>query len=118
MLLRAVELHNFRGYRNFKLKFAPLTSLLGEGEVGKKTILRALDIFFNGPLAKRPLKLQDLNEKALKAGDWQIAITCYFDDFAIKKSFANCKNKLNTYHNIWQILTIYAGKCGQVRCQS
>ncbi|MGZ1306188.1 AAA family ATPase [Lactobacillus delbrueckii subsp. bulgaricus] len=44
MLLRAVELHNFRGYRNFKLKFAPLTSLLGEGEVGKKTILRALDI--------------------------------------------------------------------------
>lgn len=37
MLLRAVELHNFRGYRNFKLKFAPLTSLLGEGEVGKKT---------------------------------------------------------------------------------
>ncbi|TXG05109.1 AAA family ATPase [Lactobacillus delbrueckii] len=71
MLLRAVELHNFRGYRNFKLKFAPLTSLLGEGEVGKKTILRALDIFFNGPLAKRPLKLQDLNDKALKAGDFQ-----------------------------------------------
>ena len=33
-------------------------------------------------------------------------------------SFANCKNKLNTYHKIWQILTIYAGKCGQVRCQS
>lgn len=33
------------------------------------------------------MKLQDLNEKALKAGDWQIAITCYFDDFAIKKSF-------------------------------
>ncbi|WP_231542299.1 hypothetical protein, partial [Lactobacillus delbrueckii] len=32
--------------------------------------------------------------------------------------YANCKNKLNTYHNIWQILTIYAGKCGQVRCQS
>ncbi|MCT0003135.1 YSIRK-type signal peptide-containing protein, partial [Lactobacillus delbrueckii subsp. lactis] len=32
------------------------------------------------------------------------------------KSTANCKNKLNTYHNIWQILTIYAGKCGQVRC--
>ncbi|MDA3784904.1 AAA family ATPase [Lactobacillus delbrueckii] len=87
MLLRAVGLHNFRGYRNFKLKFAPLTSLLGEGEVGKKTILRAMDIFFNGPLAKRPLKLQDLNEKALKAGDWQIAITCCFDDFAIKKSF-------------------------------
>ncbi|MGZ1406679.1 hypothetical protein ACXO9X_04570 [Lactobacillus delbrueckii subsp. bulgaricus] len=38
-------------------------------------------------MAKRPLKLQDLNEKALKAGDWQIAITCCFDDFAIKKSF-------------------------------
>lgn len=35
MLLRAVELHNFRGYRNFKLKLAPLTSLLGKGEVGK-----------------------------------------------------------------------------------
>ncbi|MCT3487400.1 hypothetical protein EFR34_09725, partial [Lactobacillus delbrueckii subsp. lactis] len=33
------------------------------------------------------------------------------------KLIANCKNKLNTYHNIWQILTIYAGKCGQVRCQ-
>ncbi|GHV97226.1 hypothetical protein lacNasYZ03_06930 [Lactobacillus nasalidis] len=87
MRLKAVELHNFRGYREFKLKFAPLTSLLGEGEVGKKTILRALDIFFNGSLAKRPLKLQDLNEKALKAGDWEIAITCYFEDFAVKKSF-------------------------------
>ncbi|MCD5528231.1 hypothetical protein, partial [Lactobacillus delbrueckii] len=38
--------------------------------------------------------------------------------FLKEKIFANCKNKLNTYHNIWQILTIYAGKCGQVRCQS
>lgn len=37
-MLRAVKLHNFRGYRNFKLKLAPLTSLLGEGEVGKKTL--------------------------------------------------------------------------------
>ena len=34
MMLRAVELHNYRGYRNFKLKFAHMTSLLGEGEVG------------------------------------------------------------------------------------
>ena len=104
MLLRAVELHNFRGYRDFKLKFAPLTSLLGEGEVGKKTILRALDIFFNGPLAKRPLKLQDLNEKALKAGDWQIAITCCFDDFAIKSPL--------TLSNIWKKATASRKKAG------
>ncbi|MFR0601035.1 ATP-dependent nuclease [Lactobacillus equicursoris] len=93
MLLKSVELHNFRGYRNFKLNFAPLTSLLGEGDSGKKTILRALDIFFNGPLAKRPLKLQDLNERALKDGDWEISITCFFEKLAIKKKY-DLKNYL------------------------
>ena len=93
MFLTGLHLRNFRGYRHLDLKLDPLTTLLGQNEAGKKTVLRALDIFFNGSAAKRPLKLQVLNQEALDRGDWEIAISCTFDQLTVKKVF-DLKNYL------------------------
>ena len=59
----------------------------------------------------------EMIETICQANDVELVVINQTDNVD-PNSDANCKNKLNTYHNIWQILTIYAGKCGQVRCQS
>lgn len=48
MKLRAVILKNFRGYfPETRILVDDLTALIGKNDVGKSTILEALDIFFN-----------------------------------------------------------------------
>ncbi|MED1487974.1 ATP-binding protein [Bacillus smithii] len=48
MKLVKLILKNFRGYKNFSLDLNPnLNVLIGENDVGKSTILDALNIFFN-----------------------------------------------------------------------
>lgn len=46
MKLREVVLKNFRGYyRETRIPVDDLTALIGKNDVGKSTILEALDIF-------------------------------------------------------------------------
>ena len=48
MKLVKVYLKNFRGYVNYtEIDFDNITTLVGENDIGKSTILEALDIFFN-----------------------------------------------------------------------
>ena len=48
MKLREIVLKNFRGYyRETRIPVDDLTALIGKNDVGKSTILEALDIFFN-----------------------------------------------------------------------
>lgn len=48
MKLREIILQNFRGYYNeTRIPIDDLTALIGQNDVGKSTILEALDIFFN-----------------------------------------------------------------------
>lgn len=48
MLIKSVTLKNFRGYRNeTTVLFSNLTTFVGRNDIGKSTILEALDIFFN-----------------------------------------------------------------------
>ena len=48
MKLREIILQNFRGYYNeTRIPVDDLTALIGQNDVGKSTILEALDIFFN-----------------------------------------------------------------------
>lgn len=48
MLIKSVYLENFRGYREKTIvEFNNMTCLIGKNDVGKSTILEALDIFFN-----------------------------------------------------------------------
>ena len=48
MRLHEVILKNFRGYYGeTRIAISDLTALIGKNDVGKSTILEALDIFFN-----------------------------------------------------------------------
>lgn len=48
MKLREIVLKNFRGYyRETRIPVDDLTALIGKNDIGKSTILEALDIFFN-----------------------------------------------------------------------
>lgn len=48
MKLTSVSITNFRGYREpIEIHFNNLTALVGKNEIGKSTIVDALDIFFN-----------------------------------------------------------------------
>ncbi len=48
MELKAVILENFRGYKEqTKIELSALTAFVGKNDIGKSTILEALEIFFN-----------------------------------------------------------------------
>ena len=48
MKLVGLQLENFRGYSEFTtVDLSDLTCLVGRNDIGKSTILEALDFFFN-----------------------------------------------------------------------
>lgn len=47
MILRKLKLQNFRGYRDVEFEFDDcMNVLIGKNDVGKSTVLEALEIFF------------------------------------------------------------------------
>lgn len=47
MKIDSIKLKNFRGYRSeTEINFNDLTVFVGKNDIGKSTILEALDIFF------------------------------------------------------------------------
>ena len=76
MLLKKLKLHNFRGYEDIEVNFDDNFSvLIGKNDVGKSTILEALEIFFNSEQVK--LDTNDLYIKH-KPDDSNIIISCEF----------------------------------------
>lgn len=76
MILKKIKLHNFRGYENIEVEIDNNFSvLIGKNDVGKSTILEALEIFFNSDQVK-------LDENDLyvhhKSEDLEIKIACEF----------------------------------------
>lgn len=48
MKIHSLKLKNFRGYKDeLSISFGDLTAFVGRNDVGKSTILEALDIFLN-----------------------------------------------------------------------
>lgn len=81
MKLEQIKIRNFRGYHGeVVIDCDDMTVLVGQNDVGKSTILEALDIFFNE--AKGIIKLDpaDLNVDAKKGGDTDVEISCAFSD--------------------------------------
>ena len=74
MKLREIVLQNFRGYYNeTRIPVDDLTALIGQNDVGKSTILEALDIFFN------QTKIESGDKNILHA-DEETVIGCVFDE--------------------------------------
>jgi len=76
MKLISLQLKNFRTYCNETIiNFNDLTALIGKNDIGKSTILEALEIFFNNSLV-----CCDKDDLSVNSTDSNIEITCTFAD--------------------------------------
>ncbi|WP_291051069.1 MULTISPECIES: ATP-binding protein [unclassified Empedobacter] len=83
MKLHSIKLKNFRSYKEeTEIKIDDLTVFVGKNDIGKSTILEALDIFFHDGKGDYVIKLDkdDINKSALEEGDRDIFITAIFTD--------------------------------------
>ena len=81
MLIDSMSLVNFRGYKDKTvIEFEKLTALVGRNDIGKSTILEALEIFFNerSPIVKPDAG--DLNVFSAKDGVVAFEIAVSFTD--------------------------------------
>lgn len=75
MRIRRVRIQGFRCLRDVEVPFDHVTTLIGPNGVGKSSILRALDWFFNGTALLQP-SVEDLNPDA---PDRRIRVEVEFD---------------------------------------
>lgn len=70
MLIKSVIVENFRGYSTRQvINFSDLTAFVGKNDVGKSTILEALDIFFNEGTGIVKMDSEDVNFDAKKTAE-------------------------------------------------
>jgi len=73
MIIKKLILENFRGYKNVEIPFQDgINVIIGRNDVGKSTILEAMDIFFGS--AKVSI---DFSDRCIDS-DGNIAITIFF----------------------------------------
>ena len=76
MNLVSLTLRNFRCFREeTTVSFDDLTAIIGENDMGKSSVLEALEIFFNNDTVKI-----DGGDLSVSARDKLIEITCEFND--------------------------------------
>ncbi len=81
MRLKSFSIKNFRGYRNeVSVDMENLTVFVGHNDIGKSTILEALDIFFNDDKAVNKLEMADINKDARAEDDMETVFTAVFDN--------------------------------------
>lgn len=84
MKLTQLKLKNFRGYYGeVVIDFCDLTAFVGKNDVGKPTILEALDIFFNEDKAIAKIEKNDINKQAQLSGDTEVCISACFEELPI-----------------------------------
>ncbi len=75
MILKKIYLKNFRGYSEIEVEFdTKLNIIIGKNDIGKSTILDALEIFFNNETVKI-----DFSDYSVYASDDIMIIGCVFD---------------------------------------
>ncbi len=81
MKISQVKIKNFRAYKDEQIiDFNNLTVFVGENDVGKSTILEALDIFFNESNGTIKVDKEDINKQNSKSGQSDIEISVIFED--------------------------------------
>ena len=79
MKLKSIVIKNFRGYKdNTKVEFGNLTTFIGKNDVGKSTILEALDIFFNDGKGSSKIDKEDVNKQCRKDDNLETIIAVSF----------------------------------------
>jgi predicted ATP-dependent endonuclease of OLD family len=81
MKIKSVGIRGFRGYSDpVEIEVADLLVLVGRNDIGKSTILEALDIFFNDGKGVIKLDKDDINKTNLARGDESIRIWVEFEE--------------------------------------
>ena len=81
MRLESIEIRNFRCYREATVRFVDLTTFVGKNDIGKSSVLEALEIFFNNETIK--IEQGDAN---IYSGDSKVTIACEFSGLPDKLS--------------------------------
>ncbi len=81
MKIESLKIKNFRSYQNeTTINMENLTVLVGKNDIGKSTILEALDIFFNDGAGIIKIEKTDVNVDAARNGDNETIISVCFSD--------------------------------------
>lgn len=81
MKIESIKIKNFRSYKEETvICFDDLTVLVGRNDIGKSTILEALDIFFNDGNGVIKIDKTDLNIQASRNGDNETVISVCFSE--------------------------------------
>lgn len=73
--LKSLHLKNFRGYKDALITFNDrMNVIIGKNDVGKSTILEALEIFFNS----EQIKIEPIDRNVCCSPDEKIEMTCCF----------------------------------------
>lgn len=96
MKLTELKLKNFRGYKDTtSIIFDNLTTFVGKNDIGKSTILEALDLFFNDNKGIVKLDKNDINKQAILDGEDTIEISACFDELPNITLDATYETQLN-----------------------
>lgn len=81
MRIHSLSITNFRGYRTrIEIPFSDLTVFVGKNDVGKSTILEALDVFFYDGKGTVKIEKNDVNVIEASEGNQDIEISILFDE--------------------------------------
>ena len=82
MKLKSLTIKNFRAYKEeTKIDFDDLTTIIGKNDIGKSTILEALEIFFNNQTVKI-----DQTDANIHSATKTVEIKCEFSDLPLEIS--------------------------------
>ena len=85
MKIDSVKIKNFRGYKDeTTIELNDLTVFVGKNDIGKSTILEALDIFFNDGKGVIKLDKTDVNVKGKREENLDIEISVCFSELPEK----------------------------------
>ncbi len=81
MKIKTVKIKNFRSYKDkVEIEFGDLTAFVGKNDIGKSTVLEALDIFFNDGKGVVKLDTEDVNKQAFAEGNTETIISVCFEE--------------------------------------
>ncbi|MCQ2287423.1 MAG: ATP-binding protein, partial [Bacteroidales bacterium] len=78
MKIKSVHIENFRGIQSTTIEFKDFNCIVGKNDIGKSTLLKALDLFFNG----ENLSIDDVNITN-KSNTQQVLIEVSFVELSI-----------------------------------
>jgi len=85
MRIASIKLKNFRSYRDeVEVKIDDLTVFVGKNDIGKSTVLEALDIFINNGNGAVKMDKTDINIFESKRDNKETVITVCFEDLPEK----------------------------------